>query len=381
MNPIRLVPLFGGIVLCLIGTAANALDLVTVRQGSAQAELEGRVVTAAQDGGVLLETLDGVLHAIQPDKIVSRRTDNRAFTPYTREQLGQKLLSELPKGFESFQTAHYVICYNTTREYAQWCGSLYEQLYRAFTSYWQHRKFVIAEPQFPLAAVVFAKRREYVDYASNEVGGMASSILGYYSLQTNRVTMCDLTGVEAIARLRNRRGSPQQINLLLAQPEAERTVATIVHEATHQMAFNCGLHRRYSDVPIWFSEGIATFFETPDLSSSKGWRNVGSVNRVQLAQFRDYARRRPPDSLETLVSTDRRFRDPPRIADAYGEAWTLTYFLLKQRSKQYADYLRLLSAKRPLDNDTPKQRLDDFVATFGDLKKLDTDFLRCASSL
>ena len=66
---------------------------------------------------------------------------------------------------------------------------------------------------------------------------------------------------------------------ILARPEAAGLVATVVHEATHQMAFNCGLHARLAPVPVWVSEGIATYFETPDLRSRTGWRGIGGVNQ------------------------------------------------------------------------------------------------------
>ncbi len=45
------------------------------------------------------------------------------------------------------------------------------------------------------------------------------------------------------------------------------------------------------------------------MKSSRGWRNIGSVNRVNLFQFRKSLRNRPADSLVTLLSDDSRFRD------------------------------------------------------------------------
>ena len=75
-------------------------------------------------------------------------------------------------------------------------------------------------------------------------------------------------------------------------------MATIIHEATHQLAFNCGMQNRYADIPLWLSEGIAIYFETPDLRNKRGWRSIGSVNRVRLAEFRRYLRSRPSDSSE-----------------------------------------------------------------------------------
>ena len=93
-----------------------------------------------------------------------------------------------------------------------------------------------------------------------------------------------------------------QINQILAQPEALRAVSTIVHEATHQIAFNCGLHTRLSDCPRWLSEGIAMYlFETPDLSSPKGWKSIGCVNQLRLEQFAKYLPMRPAAGRDAVV--------------------------------------------------------------------------------
>ncbi len=226
-------------------------------------------------------------------------------------------------------------------------------------------------------AIVFAERSTYVKYSQPELGEAADAIIGYFSLRTNRMTMYDLTGVEQFARALDRRASATQINQILARPDAERTVATIVHEATHQIAFNCGLHRRFSDCPLWFSEGIAVYFEAPDLNSAKGWKTIGAVNRVRLEQFRSYLKVRPADSLVSLVSKDDRLRGTKTAPDAYAEAWALTYFLNKQRPKEYVDYLSMLSKKKPLFWDEPETRLSEFKAAFGeDLGALDAEFLR-----
>jgi len=163
---------------------------------------------------------------------------------------------------------------------------------------------------------------------------------------------------------------------LLSQPGTMRQVSTIVHEATHQIAFNCGLHQRYSDCPRWFSEGIAMYFETPDLRSSRGWRGIGEVNRIRLSRFRQYLRRRPPDSLKTLVQDDARFLDPKQGLDAYAETWALTYFLIRQRPREYLEYLRRLSEKGPLLEDEPEERLASFREVFGPIEPLDREFLR-----
>jgi hypothetical protein len=230
-------------------------------------------------------------------------------------------------------------------------------------------------------ALVFADRGSYQQHARPELGDSVESIIGYYSFATNRMTMYDLTGIQTLRSPGDRRGSAAEINRMLARPEAEMTVATVIHEATHQIAFNCGLQTRYADIPLWVSEGIAVYFETPDLTSARGWRTIGAVNPGRLAAFRQYLSRRPPGSLESLVSDDRRLRDSKQALDAYAEAWALTWFLARQRPKQHDAYLKMLSQKRPLLWDTPETRLKQFQEHFGDLDQLDAEFVRSMSKL
>jgi hypothetical protein len=162
---------------------------------------------------------------------------------------------------------------------------------------------------------------------------------------TNQVTMHDLTGTESLRSSGNSRGSTAQINQILAQPSGEAAVATIIHEATHQIAFNSGLLKRFADIPLWVSEGLAVYFETPDLQSAKGWRNIGAVNRPRLDRFREYLSSRKESSLPTLSMDDQRFRDARQALDAYAEAWALNYFLLRQKPREYVAYLKMLGEK------------------------------------
>jgi len=355
----------------------DAMDHVVFRRDGNKVFATGRLIVQAEDGGLLLLATDGVLWAVQPDELVEHKQDDQPYKPVDRDETARRLLQEMPAGFQVYTTAHYVICYNTSKTYAQWCGALYERLYRGFSNFWTHRGFDLHEPESPLVALVFKDKESYARYAKSELGESAHAIIGYYSLATNRVTMYNLTGIDAPGRRHSRLTSAAQINRVLSSPEALRTVATIVHEATHQMAFNCGLQQRWSEVPMWVSEGIAVYFETPDLKRSKGWSTIGAVNRPRLYQFRQYLRRRPADSLETLLADDTRLREAETALDAYAEAWALNYYLLRHRSEQYVQYLKMLAEKKPLVKDQPAERLKQFTAIFGDdLGRLDAEFLR-----
>ena len=365
-----------------MGRVSLALDYITVKQAGGETEVVGKVQVEAEDGGVLLLGRDGVLWPIPKEELVARRSDDKPFTPLSRAELGKQLLAELPEGFKIHATKHYLICYNTSPAYASWVGGLFERLLGAFTNYWTRRDFELHEPEFPLVAIVFDRQSDYAQYSRQELGeGGASSIIGYYSLRSNRVIMYDLTGVEEVAA-KGARTSAARINQVLSQPRAERTVATIVHEATHQIAFNSGLQVRYADIPFWVSEGIAIYFETPDLQSTKGWRNIGGVNRVNLFNFRKSLDDRPADSLKLLLTDDTRFRDPATMPSAYAESWALNYFLLRTRPEQYVAYLKTMSKQTPLVPVPAEERVAQFKNAFGeDLQTLDAEFLRYMRSV
>jgi len=356
-----------------LANASFALDYVTIKRGSTNKEVTGKIEVEAEDGGVLLLAPDGELWAITAEELVSKRNDDKPFEPLKREAMSKQLLLQHP-GFKVYDTAHYLICYNTSPDYAKWVGSLYERLYDAFYSFWSKRGIKLHDPALPMVAVVFDTRENYSVFAREELGDAVSSIIGYYSLRSNQVTMYDLTGLEGLG-LKGTKA--ERIKVLLSRPEAERNVATIVHEATHQLMFNSGMQTRYADIPFWVSEGLAVYFETPDLESKGGWKKIGAVNQYNRLQFAKYLRERPANSLELLLTDDKRFRDPNTAPAAYGEAWAFNYYLLRTRSDDYSKYLQELSKLEALVTLEPQQRVAVFKSAFGDdLKHLEADWLK-----
>jgi hypothetical protein len=341
----------------------------------------GRVVIEAADGGLMLQSDEGVLWIIDAGEIQLRKRLEAPFTPVTPEQMSERLLAELPAGFRVHTTPHYVVCYNTSRQYAQWTSSLLERLYKAFTGYWKNQGLELREPEFPLPVLVFADRESYDQASRTDLPDGVGSIVGFYSLRSNRVNMFDLSGLEAIRRTSGRRGSMREINHMLSQPAAVPLVATIVHEATHQIAFNCGLQSRFADIPLWLCEGMAVYFEAPDLTSTRGWRGIGRINYPRLATFQDNLRRWQEGSLTRLLADSRRLRNPRTAADAYADAWALNYYLIKYEPEAYRAYLKMLADKPPLVEDDAETRLTEFRQHFGDVRELEQKFLKQMSRL
>ncbi|TWU11774.1 hypothetical protein CA54_05840 [Symmachiella macrocystis] len=351
---------------------AETVEQVVYRDEQQQQHVvTGRILVEAADGGVMLQSADGAIAAITAEQIVERENRDEQFRPHTAEELSAQLKQEFGDRFEITRTKHYVICSDAGAAYADWCGGLLERLYAGFENYWSRRDFEFTEPQFPLTAIVFANQRDFADFATADAGPETATAKGYYSLKTNRVVLYDLSKMKQNRAARN----VAEINRRMARTPFN--TATVVHEATHQIAFNCGLHTRYADNPLWFTEGMAMFFETPDLRSRSGWKTIGKLNSVRMNRFKQFGRRRTADSLRTLIESDARLLDAQTAEDAYAESWALSYFLLKTRGDAYADYLKALAAKKPLRFGTPQERIAEFQTAFGeDLNKLEQEWLR-----
>ena len=333
---------------------------LVVRGDREDRELEGAIVVEAADGAMLLELDDQRLELVQAGEIRSRRRLADSTTRATPRDEGKRILAELPEGFELVVTRHYIVCFDTSRAYAQWCGALFEKLNDAFVNYWRRAGVEVEGTRRPLVVVIFSDRQRYEAHAARDLGAAADRVVGYYNLLTNRVTTFDLTGSDQLARRPTTSAGRAGLEIL-ASPEAAGLVSTLVHEASHQMAFNCGLHRRLAPVPVWLSEGVATFFETPD-PGGRGWKGIGGVNRPRLDRFLATYR---PGVLDAIVIGDEPFREADGAIDAYARDWALTAFLAQTRKQALVDYLATVGAKPPLGDDSPDQRRRDFVAAFG----------------
>jgi len=376
----RSAPLVCGVLVAFAFSAGSRLAaderIVGLVDGK-EIDVTGRVVVEAQDGGVLLETPDGRQWAFDATEITSRTDDGRPFAPLDGDGLEREMLRRLGSGFRVHRTQHYVIAYETSEAFAIWTGALFERLLRGFETYWRQRDIELREPEFPLPVVILGSKARFDDFSSDVFGGNPGSVVAYYHLLHNEVVLYDITEADQESSDGRRRSNADQINALLSQPRAYALVATIVHEATHQVAYNLGMQRRLADVPMWINEGIATFFETPDLRSRSGWRGIGAINTIRMPQLQQDLARRQAGAIERLLDGDERFRNGETILEAYAESWGLVYYLAKVRKEDFAAYLRDLQQLEPLGQESPEERIALFRRHFGDdLEGLDREFRR-----
>lgn len=353
---------------CQLAAADTAVAVTFVDDRSkSELTLEGRVLVEAVDGGILLEDVERRLWSITPDRLKSRSETGHEFAALNATALGEALIGELGSDFAAHQTPHYVIFSNGPDAYVEWVGSLFERLQRAFLQTWKQAGWELPAPTEPLPAIVFRSQTEYAAFALKDAGPEVADKPGYYSIRTNRIVLYDLatTGVSGSAMSRD------EVERRVAAAPAN--VATIVHEATHQIAFNCGMHTRYADTPMWLAEGIAMYCETPDLRTGSGWRTIGKPNVNRLRQYREFAAsRRANGSMRTLIQDEARFRNPEAMADAYAESWGLVDYLMRDRREEFVTYLRRIAAKPRLTWDAAEARISDFEQTFGAVSDVET---------
>jgi hypothetical protein len=344
--------------------------------------MTGEILVEAQDGGVLFLRNDGQLLIFQPNEIADKVKEDDPSPPISQKEFSQQLLEELPDGFKIHSTDHYIVAYQTERAYAKWIGNLYEgKLKKSFKRFWKNRKFRIKakEPGFPLVAIIFANKASFTAWMQRELGQPPGDTLAYYNILTNRVTMYDLTAGRGNGANQNR-----DFDAIARDPRSIPMVTTIIHEGTHQLMFNTGLQTRLADTPYWLNEGIAMFFETPDLKKKQGWRGPGKTNFERLGQMLRFKKRRPANSLETLIATDKRLQvGGLESANAYAESWALIHFLINRKPEKFTEYLKHLTEKKRdvivdpnFMSNRAQTRINDFKKFFGeDLSKLDTEFL------
>lgn len=377
---------------CILLTAALASmaasplaalgDLLTFQLGTGTRKIEANILAKDSKGTLLVEGRDSSRYIIAKNELFQWERRGEAVAPYSTDLLRRHLEAELGGRFRFWRTTHYLIASSADPVYSREAAKLLERAHAVFTNYFAHHGgFRFERPKQHLVAVLYGSREEYLERVTKDVGDLASRTSGVYVRTSNRMHMYDALGgkvgelVRAAERA-NPAAARESSALLRSQ-----NISVVIHEAIHQIAFNVGFHDRQGDPPTWLTEGMAMFFEAPDLDASGGWRGAGSINRERLEHFETIFWRRPKDSLARLVTQDDAFRGGKAL-DAYAEAWALTYFLAKTRPNAYIRYLRKVNARPALRRTPPAERLADFQAAFGKQPAdLDADLRRFLTPL
>jgi len=321
--------------------------------------LEGQPL-AWTDRQMFLLGRDGALYEFSPEKAEKSHKTSATFRGYSVSEMRSRLQDEFDRSFEVSSTAHFVVAH-PHGQWSDWAERL-ESLYRSFTHYMQVRGFEIGRPAVPLVAIVFRSQSDYHRYAAASGSPLQPGTLGHYDPQSNRIFLFDASNRQADA-------------------DWSANAETIIHEATHQTAFNVGIHRRFAEQPRWLVEGLAMMFEARGVWDARSvFTRADRVNQGRLRDFAAGMESRPDNLIAYLVGSDQMFRTNP--ASAYAEAWTLSFFLCETRPQDYSHYLALVADRKPFSKYSAQNRLADFTKCFGDdLELLDAQLLRFVTEL
>ena len=355
----------------LTGKAAEREELVEVRDGKTVAT--GKLIAKDKQRALLIDRT-GKLHDLMLDT-ARLQTNSSRFAPYTVMELRNQLASEFGKGLEIGSTRHYLVLAPTGRasEYAK----VFEEQYSTLQRYFKVRGFTLTDPQFPLVAVVFPSQQKFVEYARGEGSKTMANMQGYYSPRTNRVALFESAGKSVAVSEIDSLTSPVRQMPLFGTAGSELK-STMVHEATHQVAYNIGLHSRTGETPRWVVEGMATTFEPEGMRSTlAGSQPHERINSERYLVFQNFVKtgRRPTKSLRSFIETDDLYHSS--VLDFYAQSWALTFFLVETRPQNYAAYLKRIAARDPLATYPAKERLADFKETIhADVDWLDVQFVK-----
>jgi len=282
---------------------------------------------------------DGSMQVLNRGAAKNVQKLSSGFRSYSPATVKHMLMAEFGSRFDVSATEHYLIVHRAgNRDMQQWADR-FELLYREMLHYFSVRNIDVHEPKFPMVAVIMPNEATFQAYASSQGINLGSGYLGFYVSDSNRILMYEAN---------------QSSNL-----------ATLIHEAAHQTAFNTGIHSRFSPPPRWLSEGIGTLFEAPGVYNSSTFTGRRDrINRGQLAAYRSFFPDGPDErTLLRLIADENYFF--ANTNEAYALAWALTFLFTEQETAELSSYLKRTSARPPFVAASQRQLRADFVASFG----------------
>ncbi len=275
-----------------------------------------------------------------------------------------------------YDSKHFTAWSNAAAEFTRERLRNCEALYADFLAHFRGKGFAVKAPAGRLMVAVFDSQAGFDAYFGTKMPG---SLVGIYHPKSNHLVIYDIHHNRGLADGKRQaekisREIPFDIDRVQFIGGVERqirafaettNVSATIHEAAHQISFNCGMLNRHGDVAPWVAEGLATYCE-PCVNGS--WQGPGAPNyervRVLAAGLRGKGRLVP---LTALVGGDDWRKDGATLLTGYAQSWALFRMLMEERPRALRAYLDLIRDRRTADH-----RLTDFRQAFGpDLSALE----------
>lgn len=320
----------------------------------------------------------------------------------TQEQLGP--------GYSRYETDHFVALSNCDPQWTRQRVDLLERTYHQFHRVMKRLDLQNVPPRNRLLCVLIEDHAAYTAFARDHDGVDAAWVAGYYASRTNRVVFYnDATGpafrsaaeqidqFRKVAQTAERRAdtvrgdrADQSAAALRAQAKRFKehlsveqsrlreqveaaSITKTIHEATHLIAFNCGLQSRAHQYPFWLTEGLATSFETLDPDGAFGPDTPMEARDQEFAQVVNDGLFVPTEAFIQMNSLSGADADTARAM--YAEAQALFKHMFRYERERLAAYFRDIQ-REPAGAISPRRHGEMFLERFGRPERIEREWLR-----
>jgi len=283
---------------------------------------------------------DGKIQFLDNNSIRRQAVVQERFRPIDRNSLALELHAEFGRPYTVKHEPPYLIVAQPNQ--AEAWSKRFRNIVNSFRLYCSTHGIETRPIEFPLTAVVFGTHAEFLSYSNSESAKLPPNCVGYYSQKSNRIVLFE-----------SRTGDNSE------------TIATICHEAIHQLAFNSGLHQRLASTPLWLAEGFATMFESPGLAGLKTKEGDSRWPESRRQDWLILAKKPASVALmvESLIRSDSKFESSPM--ESYCVSWAMVAYLSQRRSRDFTVFLQRIASMPPYQEYSTSERFSDFRAVFG----------------
>ncbi|MFG0292527.1 MAG: DUF1570 domain-containing protein [Phycisphaerales bacterium JB050] len=318
-----------------------------------------------------------------------------------RDQLGSRWYE-----FGRYESQNFVVLSDASRDWTNRRLALLERTHFQFTRTMKLMGLQAIPAEEKLLCILFAEHADYADFAQRTDKVQAPWVAGYYASGSNRIVMYDDATGPTFAR------ANQQIAELEKQADEARTQARgvdrsqaaraedyakrvrehaeregerirsliraasdakAVHEATHLIAFNCGLQSRSRRYPFWLTEGLATNFETEDATGAFG------PDRPIAAREKDFKVRMEAGELvpvsELVTLSDIEHYESEQAGAVYAQSYALFRYLFRTRREALGQLFRDIQSE-PAGQISDARMLELFESRIGPADLVEREWLR-----
>ncbi len=286
----------------------------------------------------------------------------------------------LTDDFREYSTRRFVVLSDAQPRWSEQQAQLLERTYHQFHRFTRRLGIRPRPVRHKLVCVLFQEYDDYRRFARANDGVTADWISGYYSPKHDRVVFYNIetnpeyarameeVDDEATLAVGHGHGHRPAARGRLRDEYAKAAIATVVHEAVHQLAFHTRIQSPQIQNPLWLSEGLATAFETDRPRESFGPERDYGLREDQFMELLQDDKLIPLRELVTYAQMPDNEDDT--IAAVYHQSYALMSWLARYRRTELRTFMESLRNEPP-GRPTPQRHLQLFEAAFGDVDRLE----------